>query len=166
MAENTPVVFKTYWVFPKIGGKPPKWMVKISNGKPYEQMDDLGVFPYFCWFNTHIQRVVFRWPVGSHPKIHPELIVPWKSTAMFEAAFHHMHLGISIWGVSKNRGGPSKSSILIGFSMIFTIHFGGFPPIFGRNPYVPWDWYIYLPKPSSLGVKWFLRGVNSPSIKV
>ena len=24
------------------GGKPPKWMVKI-NGKPYEQMDDLGV---------------------------------------------------------------------------------------------------------------------------
>ena len=29
------------WVFPKIGGKPPKWMV--YNGKPYEQMDDLGV---------------------------------------------------------------------------------------------------------------------------
>ena len=29
-------------VFPKIGGKPPKWMVKIINGKPYEQMDDLG----------------------------------------------------------------------------------------------------------------------------
>ena len=32
------------WVFPKIGGKPPTWMV--YNGKPYEQMDDLGgVFP-------------------------------------------------------------------------------------------------------------------------
>ena len=28
-------------VEPKIGGKPPKWMV--YNGKPYEQMDDLGV---------------------------------------------------------------------------------------------------------------------------
>ena len=27
-------------------------------------------------------------------------------------------------GVSKNRGGPPKSSILIGFSIIFTIHFG------------------------------------------
>ncbi len=34
-------------VFPKIGGKTPKWMV--YNGKPYEQMDDLGGFyhPYF-----------------------------------------------------------------------------------------------------------------------
>jgi len=27
-------------VFPKIGVKPPKWMV--YDGKPYEQMDDLG----------------------------------------------------------------------------------------------------------------------------
>ena len=29
-------------------------------------------------------------------------------------------------GVSTNRGTP-KSSIFIGFSIIFTIHFGGFP---------------------------------------
>ena len=36
-------------------------------------------------------------------------------------------------GVSKNNG-TSKSSILIGFSIIFTIHFGGFPPIFGGPP--------------------------------
>ena len=37
-------------------------------------------------------------------------------------------------GVSKNKGTP-KSSILIGFSIIFTIHFGGFhPPIFGSTP--------------------------------
>ena len=34
-------------------------------------------------------------------------------------------------GVSKNRGTP-KSSILLGFSMKWTIHFGGFPPIFGN----------------------------------
>ena len=33
-------------------------------------------------------------------------------------------------GVSKNRGGPPKSSILIGFSIIFTIHFGGQIPLF------------------------------------
>ena len=32
-------------MFPKIGVIIPKWMV--YNGKPYEQMDDLGVFPYF-----------------------------------------------------------------------------------------------------------------------
>ena len=38
-------------------------------------------------------------------------------------------------GVSKNRGGPPKSSILIGCSIIFTFHFGGFPPIFGSTPY-------------------------------
>ena len=42
-------------VEPKIGGIwPPKWMV-YNNGNPYEQMDDLGVLPYF-WFNTHICR--------------------------------------------------------------------------------------------------------------
>ena len=35
----------------------------------------------------------------------------------------------SYMGVSKNRGTP-KSSILIGFSMIFTIHFGGKIPLF------------------------------------
>ncbi len=37
-------------------------------------------------------------------------------------------------GVSKNRGGPPKSSILIVVSMIFTIHFGVFTPIFGLTP--------------------------------
>ena len=35
-------------------------------------------------------------------------------------------------GVSENRGIP-KSSISIGFSIIFTIHFGGFPAIFGST---------------------------------
>ena len=37
----------------------PKWIV--YKGKPYEQMDDLGVFyhPYF-WFNTQIQREVLK----------------------------------------------------------------------------------------------------------
>ena len=35
--------------------------------------------------------------------------------------------------VSKNRG-TSKSSILIGFPIIFTIHFGGLPPLFLETP--------------------------------
>ena len=35
--------------------------------------------------------------------------------------------------VSKNNGTP-KSSILIGFSLIFTIHFGGFSPYFRKHP--------------------------------
>ena len=38
-------------------------------------------------------------------------------------------------GVFKNNGTP-KSSILIGFSIIFTIHFGGFTLIFG-NTHIP-----------------------------
>ena len=38
-------------------------------------------------------------------------------------------------GVSNNRGGPPNHPILIGFSIIFTIHFGGFPPNFWRHPY-------------------------------
>ena len=35
--------------------------------------------------------------------------------------------------VSENSGFPPKSSILIGFSMKKTIHFGGTPPIFGNT---------------------------------
>ncbi len=37
-------------------------------------------------------------------------------------------------GVSKNRGGPPKSSILIGFSIIFTIHLGGKIHYFWKHP--------------------------------
>ncbi len=33
------------WMFPKIGGKKPKWMVKIMEN--LLKMDDLGVSPYF-----------------------------------------------------------------------------------------------------------------------
>ena len=36
----------------------------------------------------------------------------------------------NIWMFPKIVGFPPKSSILIGFSMIFTIHFGGFPQHF------------------------------------
>ena len=38
-------------------------------------------------------------------------------------------------GVSKNRGTP-KSSILIGFPIIFTIHFGGCSPYFWFNTHI------------------------------
>ena len=41
-------------------------------------------------------------------------------------------------GVSENRGGPPKSSILIRLSIIFTIHFGGFSPYFWFNSHMNW----------------------------
>ena len=45
-------------------------------------------------------------------------------------------------GVSKNNGTP-KSSILIGFSIIFTSHFGGKNPLFlVQHPYVSKSLYI------------------------
>ena len=34
-------------MFPKIGGKPPKWMVKIMVPNPMNKWDDLGGFPIF-----------------------------------------------------------------------------------------------------------------------
>ncbi len=55
-------------------------------------------------------------------------------------------------GVSKNNGTP-KSSILVGFSIIFTIHFGGFPPIFG-NIHETFTPKIILN--SALFLKWWL----------
>ena len=42
---------------------------------------------------------------------------------------------ISTWVFPKIVGFPPKSSILIGFSIIFTIHFGGPTPILG-NPHI------------------------------
>ena len=40
-------------VFPNIEVlKPPK-MDGLFHGKPYEQMDDLGGFSHYFWFNTH-----------------------------------------------------------------------------------------------------------------
>ncbi len=47
---------KTTWVFPKNRGIwPPKWMVKIIyNGKPYEQIHDLGGFSHYFWVDTHM----------------------------------------------------------------------------------------------------------------
>ena len=44
-------------------------------------------------------------------------------------------LGLVSYGCF-HRGGPPKSSILIGFSIIFSIHFGGFTPIFGNTQLV------------------------------
>ncbi len=44
-------------VNPKIGGKPPKWMVKIIENPI--KMDDLGCFPYILW-NSHIIANVSR----------------------------------------------------------------------------------------------------------
>ena len=46
---------------------------------------------------------------------------------MIDQTVTNLHLD-----VSENSGTP-KSSILIGFSIIFTIHFGGVPPIFGNT---------------------------------
>ena len=45
-------------------------------------------------------------------------------------------------GVSEN-GGTPKSSILIGISIIFTIHFGGNTPIFGNTP-MGLNWGVFL----------------------
>ena len=51
-------------------------------------------------------------------------------------------------GVSKNNG-TRKSSILIGFSIIFTIHFGGFPPIFGGTS-ICLSWIEHIARSNSL----------------
>ena len=52
----------------------------------------------------------------------------------FEGRIHWIWLKIYDLNmvVSENSGFSPKSSILIGFS-ILTIHFGGFPPIFGNT---------------------------------
>jgi len=44
---------------------------------------------------------------------------------------------VSIWVFPKIVGKfPPNHPSLIGISIIFTIHFGGFPPIFWKQPYI------------------------------
>ena len=54
---------KNIWVFPKIGGKPPKWMVKIME-KPMNKWDDLGG-NYTPIFGSTVQHPF--WPKHDHP---------------------------------------------------------------------------------------------------
>ena len=61
---------------------------------------------------------LFPWRVSQLPQLSNEKRVPGC---------------LGYMDVSKNRGGPPKSSILIGFSIILTIHFG-VPPIFEILP--------------------------------
>ena len=47
---------KKTWMFPKIGGKPPKWMVKIME-HPMNKWDDLGVFPLFLVQHPYLEFI-------------------------------------------------------------------------------------------------------------
>ena len=70
-------------------------------------------------------RVDSQWSLGSCPR-------RWKRVALkIEVSYPP-----SIWVFPKIVGFPPKSSILIGFSIFQTIHFGGFPPIFGNPQYI------------------------------
>ena len=56
----------------------------------------------------------------------------WSSAMVWQKPgpnYFHIVKKYNSMGVSKNRGTP-KSSILIGFSIIFTLHFGGKIPLF------------------------------------
>ena len=59
------VLVHCIWMFPKIGGTPPKWMV--YSGKPYFLMDDLGV-PLFLetpiYIYIHMYIYIYRYTYG------------------------------------------------------------------------------------------------------
>ena len=74
-------------------------------------------------------------------------------------------------GVSKNRGTP-KWMVKIMENLIKMDDLGGRPTSFGNIHMLflefstPRKLTWNLPGPSSLGAKWFLKGVNSPSLRV
>ena len=72
-------------VEPKIGGKPPKWMV--YNGKPYEQMDDLGGPPlfletplYFRFLGSILRMAQFFFGQTQSQYI-AHVLIPWGSAS-------------------------------------------------------------------------------------
>ena len=71
---------KVIWVFPKIGGNPPKWMVKIMENPI--KIDDLEVplfleTPIYLMFN-HFERQILCW----------DMLVQYSSTVYTLYSFH------------------------------------------------------------------------------
>ena len=67
------------WMFPKIGGETPKWMV--YDGKPYEQMDDLGVplfleTPIYLYILVLWTCVFFSKKISDHQVDYSNYIKP------------------------------------------------------------------------------------------
>ena len=122
-------------VEPKIGGKTPPNHPMFNRFffSLFSPSILGGKHPYF-WFNTHILKMPFLTSIISakESKLMSRMPSSPGSGAFFwwsEEVWKHM-------GVEPKIGGkPPKSWILIGFSIIFTIHFGGFPPIFWKHPY-------------------------------
>ena len=78
--------------------------------------------PYIC-----LDRVLVTLTATErHPKAH---VTSRDKRNGFEVSPNYVQQSQQHLGVSKNNGTP-KSSILIGFSIIFTIHFGGKIPLF------------------------------------
>jgi len=117
---------------------------KPFNKMPWRIFGGADQHHFFFWAAQHIPGwilyfslyLIFFWGVSK--------VENFQASALHTTNKKHIALFFFLLGeisdplkynmvVSKNSDTP-KSSILIGFSIIFTIHFGGFPPIFGSTP--------------------------------
>ena len=130
----------------------PNWLNWDGTGFSYHQGWSVDR-PSSCWKHQHLQHFFCRvysltLPLGpkmhlpstftttrtSTPKRWTSGIIFWQNDPLTQVGEYHSTGGIQYsihMGVSKNNGTP-KSSILIGFSTIFTIHFG--VPLFLETP--------------------------------
>ena len=116
---------------------PSRGSTPISSGKP------IGAPPAWKWNKSSLWcRYIYIW--ASIPR-HPPTPTPW----LWVCIVAPQYLPPPLWcggpgtcnahpymGVSKNRGGPPKSSILIGCSIINHPFWGGFPPYVWKHPYI------------------------------
>ena len=76
------IFFISTWMVPKIGGFPPKWMVKIMVPNPIK-MDDLGGFSPYFWKHPH-GWLIFMVHLG---RIYQSISIP-----LILWACHYYHL--------------------------------------------------------------------------
>ncbi len=90
--------------------------------------------PYGNGGNGYIFSLCFGWP-SSHPPFEISLFANMRShEAGLQRCWSFLWKVTHICMFPKNNGTPS-SSVLIGFSIIFTIHFGSIFPLFRKHPY-------------------------------
>ena len=114
------------------------WTLGLAWPKDWYSSGAQDIIIYLEVHNHQLDQFLLESRLSKRETVGAEFFQKWihiqrnGQTSQVEQGKTEEFTVINGWN-TENRGFPPKSSILIGCSMIFTIHFGGFPPLFFGN---------------------------------